>query len=83
MIAVSIRPDSMTVEQYETIGERLGASAAPETGRTHHSCFGQDGHLMVFEIWDTQERYDAFAGHLLPILARARHQRGRGPTSSR
>jgi hypothetical protein len=69
MIAVYISPESLTVEQYTTIGERLDVSGAPETGRTHHSCFGEDGHLMVFDIWDTQEHYDAFAGHLRPILA--------------
>ena len=68
MTAVYISPESMTVEQYNTISQRLEASGAPEKGRKHHSCFGEDGHLMVFDIWKSQEQCDAFAAHLLPIL---------------
>ena len=68
MIAVYVSPESMTIEQYDKARERLQASGAPETGRKHHSCFGEDGHLMVFDIWDRQQDFDAFAGHLLPIL---------------
>ena len=69
MIAVYVSPEAMTIEQYNTVHERLEASGAPEKGRTHHSCFGEDGHLMVFDIWDSHESYDAFATHLLPVLA--------------
>jgi hypothetical protein len=68
MIAVYISPESMTVEQYNRISQRLEASEAPEKGRKHHSCFDEDGHLMVFDIGESQEQYDAFAAHLLPVL---------------
>ena len=68
MIAVYVSPESMTVEQYHRVHDRLQAGGAPEAGRKHHSCFGEDGHLMVFDIWESKEAYDAFAAHLLPIL---------------
>jgi hypothetical protein len=68
MIAVYVSPEELTIEQYNRVHERLQESGAPEAGRRHHSCFGEDGSLMVFEIWDSQEDYDAFVQHLLPIL---------------
>jgi hypothetical protein len=68
MIAVYMSPESMTVEQYNKIHQRLEAAGAPDKGRTHHSCFGEDGHLMVFDIWETQDDFEAFGKHLVPIL---------------
>jgi len=69
MICVYISPESMTIEQYHRVHERLEAAGAPEVGRKHHSCFGEDGHLMVFDIWESREDFEAFAEHLIPILA--------------
>ena len=37
-------------------------------GRDYHVCFGTDGELLVSEIWDSQEAFEAFAGQLMPIL---------------
>lgn len=68
MIAVYYSPEAMTVEQYEQIGERLAASGAQEQNRKHHSCFGEAGNLMVFEIWDSPEDLEAFGKLLAPIL---------------
>jgi hypothetical protein len=68
MIAVYVKPDSLTVEQYNKAREGLKTSGADLSGRTHHSCFGEDGQLMVFEIWDSQDSYDAFSKFLMPIL---------------
>jgi hypothetical protein len=35
----------------------------------YHVCFGTDGNLRVSEIWDSQEKWEAFREQLLPILA--------------
>ena len=68
MIAVYVKPETLTVEQYNKARQGLDASGANLDGRKHHSCFGEDGQLMVFEIWDSQESYDAFATFLMPVL---------------
>ena len=68
MIAVFVQPESLTVEQYNKARAGLEASGANVDGRKHHSCFGEDGQLMVFEIWDSQESYDAFLQYLRPVL---------------
>ena len=68
MIAVYVKPETLSVEQYNKARKGLDASGANMEGRKHHSCFGEDGQLMVFEIWDSQESYDAFSKFLIPIL---------------
>jgi hypothetical protein len=68
MIAVYVKPESLTVEQYNLARKGLESSGANLKGRKHHSCFGEDGQLMVFEIWDSQESYDAFGKFLMPVL---------------
>jgi hypothetical protein len=68
MIAVYVQPESLTVEQYNKARTALEASEASVEGRKHHSCFGEDGQLMVFEIWESQESYDAFLQYLRPVL---------------
>ena len=63
MIAVYYSPDGMTKQQYETVTREM--SALGEAGKlagkppVHHSCFGEDGNLMVFEIWPSQQDFDA------------------------
>jgi hypothetical protein len=69
----------MTIDQYHEVHERLVSAGAPAAGRKHHSCFGEDGHLMVFDIWESEEDYEAFAAHLLPILKDEGIQASRAP----
>jgi hypothetical protein len=68
VIAVYVKPDTLTIDQYNQARKGLEASGANTTGRKHHSCFGEDGQLMVFEIWDSQENYEAFGKFLMPVL---------------
>jgi hypothetical protein len=71
MIAVYVSPESLTVEQYNKARAGLEASKANMDGRKHHSCFGEDGKLAVYEIWESQDQYEAFAQFLLPVLQEA------------
>ena len=55
-----------------------------------HSCFGEDGKLEVFDVWEIQEAFDEFLTHLGPVmeelgieLAQApRHHADCGPCSA-
>ena len=59
----------MTLEQFEESHRRLDAAGASKpSGRIHHSCFGQDGDLMVYDIWESPESWNAFGETLMPIL---------------
>jgi hypothetical protein len=41
----------------------------PEAGRTHHFALESDGLIQVFDVWKSQETFEAFGATLLPILA--------------
>jgi len=68
MIAVYITTDNMTEELHTEGRRRLREAGAPEAAMKLHSCFGEDGKLQVFDIWESQEAFDEFLGYLLPIL---------------
>jgi hypothetical protein len=68
MIAIYITTENMTAEQHAEGRRRLREAGAPEDAMKLHSVFGEEGKLQVFDIWDTQEAFDAFLGYLVPIL---------------
>src|SRR5205085_4123686 len=60
----------MTLDQFNETHRRLAdAGAAEPEGRIHHSCFGDDGELMVYDIWESPETFQAFGQTMMPILA--------------
>ena len=62
-------PASMNSTQYNEVIRRLEAAGAGEPpGRLYHACFGPDDKLQVFDIWESQEEFDAFGATLVPIL---------------
>ena len=69
-IAIYFNPTSpMSAEKYDECMRKLDAAgAASPAGRTHHSTFGPPDALMVFDIWDSQETFEAFGATLMPIL---------------
>jgi hypothetical protein len=68
-IGMYFHPESLTAQQYdEAVSELQAAGAWSPAGRLHHSCFGPDGNLSVYEIWDSQQSYDRFGQVLMPIL---------------
>jgi len=69
-IAAYFHPKGMTLDQFNETHRRLAdAGAAEPEGRIHHSCFGDDGELMVYDIWESPETFQAFGQTMMPILA--------------
>jgi len=68
MIGVYIVTKNMTIEQHTIGRERLQAAGAPEAAMKLHSCFGDDGQLQVFDIWESQEAFDEFLQYLGPVM---------------
>jgi hypothetical protein len=68
-IAAYFHPEQLSAAQYEEVIKRLGAVGAfPAPGLVHHSSFGDPEHLMVYDVWDSQESFDKFGQTLMPIL---------------
>ncbi len=58
-----------TPEKYkQAIGELEAAGVGAPAGRKYHVALESDGEIQVFDIWDSQESFDAFGGTLVPIL---------------
>lgn len=71
-IAAYFEPKGMTYEQYRDIHRKLDAAGhglREQHGRLHHSCFGEDGSLMVYDVWESPEAFEAFGKVLGPIMA--------------
>ncbi len=76
-IAARLHPTGMTSKQYEDLIERLEQTGLwPPDGLKYHVCFGPDGDLRISEVWESGERFMAFAEKLIPILAELGIERG-------
>ncbi len=63
------RPAGFTPEVYDEAVRRLEAAGAgaPE-GRTNHFALDANGEIEVFDVWESQEAFEAFGATLLPIM---------------
>jgi hypothetical protein len=56
-------------DKYDEALSRLeAAGAGAPQGRTYHVALETDGKINVFDIWESQEAFDAFGATLMPIL---------------
>jgi hypothetical protein len=68
-IAIYFHPKSLSAGQYdEAVRQTDAAGAGHPAGRIHHSCFGPDGDLMVYEVWESQQAFEDYGQVLMPIL---------------
>jgi hypothetical protein len=68
-IAIYFHPESMSAAQYDDVIKRLEAAGLGNPpGRTHHSAFGTAEHVMVYDVWDSEESFAKFGETLMPIL---------------
>ena len=62
-------PSSFSPAQYDAALAKLeaaGAGAPP--GRLYHVALETDGQIQVFDVWESQESFEAFGATLLPIM---------------
>jgi hypothetical protein len=63
-------PSGFTQDTYdEAIRQLEAAGAGAPEGRTYHVALETNGEIQVFDIWESQEAFEAFGATLLPILA--------------
>ena len=67
-IVVRFSPTALTSEKYDESLRRLEA-AGVASGRTRlPRLLRVQGNLLVSEVWDSREQFDAFGEQLMPIL---------------
>ena len=54
----------------EALKELEAAGAGAPEGRSYHVALETDGAINVFDVWESQEAFDAFGATLMPILSR-------------
>jgi hypothetical protein len=61
-----------TPAKYDEVIKQLDAAGVGSPkGRSIHVALESNGEIQVFDVWDSQEEFDAFGETLLPILAAA------------
>ncbi len=59
-----------TPEKYQqAISQLEAAGAGAPEGRLYHFALESGGEIQVFDVWESQEAFDAFGATLVPILA--------------
>jgi len=62
--------EGFTPEKYaQAISKLEAAGAGAPKGRTFHVALESDGAIQVFDIWESQQDFDAFGTTLVPILS--------------
>jgi hypothetical protein len=62
-------PASFTRARYDDTITRLeAAGAGAPAGRLFHFAIEADGLIQVFDVWDSQESFEAFGATLVPIM---------------
>jgi len=62
--------EGFTPDKYaQAIKELEAAGHGAPSGRTLHVALESNGEVQVFDLWESQEAFDAFGPTLMPILA--------------
>lgn len=68
-IGIYFTHGKFSVDKYdEAIAQLEAAGAGAPVGRTYHVALETDGEINVFDVWESQEAFDAFGTTLMPIL---------------
>ena len=66
-VAVHICPDRMSQDEYKQVIGELEKSGVQE-GRLYHAAYGDDDDVRMFEVWRSQEEFDAHSDKLFATL---------------
>jgi hypothetical protein len=62
-------PSGFTPAKYDEVNVLLeAAGAGAPAGRLYHAALESDGLVQVFDVWESQEAFEAFGATLLPIM---------------
>ena len=72
-IGIYYSPKSMTAAQYNQIIGTLAEAGVlgPDNGCLSHTCFGEEGSLHVFDVFESKPKFDTFAETLFPAIKKA------------
>jgi hypothetical protein len=61
--------EGFTPDKYDNAIKQLEAAGLGKPkGRTYHCALESNGAVQIFDIWESQEDFDAFGPSLIPVL---------------
>jgi hypothetical protein len=79
VVMTAMIPDA-TTDMYDRLNEEMGFSAdnLPSGLISHYAAWTGDG-LLIFDVWDTRDEFEAFAAErLAPAMEKLTGQAGSG-----
>ena len=71
-IVVRFPTSNLKRSQYDSVHNALNESGNwPAPGCLFHVCFGDEGDLLISEVWESREKFDAFGETLRPKIGEA------------
>jgi hypothetical protein len=68
-IGIYFAEGNFPADKYDEALSRLeAAGAGAPDGREYHVALETDGQINVFDVWESQEKFEAFGATLMPIL---------------
>jgi hypothetical protein len=68
-IGIYFEGSKFSTDQYDqAIVQLEAAGAGSPQGRLYHVALETNGEINVFDVWESQEAFDAFGVTLMPIL---------------
>ena len=69
-IAMYSHHPELTLEQFDEVDRRIheATGGGEPKGMIHHSVIGADQGVTVYEIWESEEDFQAFGKLLIPII---------------
>ena len=62
-------PSGFTQDKYgEALSKLEAAGAGAPEGRSYHVALETNGEIHVFDVWESQETFEAFGATLVPIM---------------
>lgn len=69
-LAMFFNASGMTEQMYhDAIAQLADAGKGNPEGRTFHAALKSGDDVQVFDVWESQEQFEAFGQTLIPILA--------------
>ena len=71
-VVVRFPPSNVTKAEYDSVKNALEESGNwPADGCQVHVCFGDESDIRVSEVWESQEKFEAFGEKLQPHMEQA------------
>lgn len=71
-LGIYVTAKGFTQDRYDaTLAQLEEAGVGAPDGRLSHVALETGGEIQVFDIWESQEAFDAFGATLIPILTAA------------